>query len=76
MWYLARYMLHWYVLILIAKTNCCTKNVTQSLVHMYVTKQPQLRYNNVQKVYTEEEGRTSNMIITANCIEGIRCIVE
>ena len=70
MWYIARYMLRWYVLILIAKQTVVQKNVTQSLVHMHVTKQPHID-TTICKVYSKEEGRTSNMITTANCIEEI-----
>ena len=76
--YLTRYMLRWYVLILICNNKLLYKKMCTIFSALHVTKLPQLRYNNMQKVCTNEEGRTTNMITTANCIEGtrIRCIFD
>ena len=70
MWYIARYMLRWYVLILIAITNCCTKKCDTIFSAYACDKATPYRYNNLQS-NSKEEGRTSNMITTANCIEEI-----
>ena len=74
MWYIASRQI--YATLVCFDIDCNNKllykkNVTIfSAYHMHVTKQPHID-TTICKVYSKEEGRTSNMITTANCIEEI-----